>query len=73
MIVTTVTNKKWWIWTRESNQTFVQGGSINRYIVLIPLAEFELPEGTVLRILKYLYGLSEAGNAWHHKLKKMII
>lgn len=45
---------------------------MTRYIVLRPAPEFDLPRGILLRVLKYLHGLSESVNAWNSSVKKAI-
>lgn len=46
---------------------------MDRYIALIPPKEFNLPKHVLLRLLEYLYGLSETGDAWNQKLKEALI
>lgn len=73
MITSTAANKRWKLWSKDADQAFAQCDEMMRTVVLMPAPEFKLPPRTLLRILKFLYGLSESGDAWHQKLKNKII
>lgn len=60
------------VWSDDTKQAYSQCDEMNRYIALIPPKELNFPKGILLRILKYLYGLSESGDAWNQKLKEAL-
>lgn len=72
-IASTDAIKKWLIWFRDSVQTYVQEDDMSRYITLKPAPEFNLPPDVLLRVLKYLYGLSESRDAWGMKIQNLIL
>lgn len=71
-ISSVASNKSLNMWSKDADQAFSQSDEMTRYIVLIPYPEFNLPPGTLLRIKRFLYVLSESGDAWHRKLNKAI-
>lgn len=46
---------KWLIWLKDAIQAFIQSEEMKRSILLRPKPEFNLPPGTLLKLLKYLY------------------
>lgn len=46
---------------------------IDRPVILRPALEFQLPLDTHLLVLKYLYGLSDSGDAWYHKCRVKLL
>ena len=46
---------------------------MKRPVVSKPAPEFNLPMGTYLLVLKYLYGLADSGDAWYHKLRSILL
>lgn len=67
---------------KDSVKSYIQATKMSRYysattlwynISLKPVPEFNLPADTLLQILKYMYGLSESGDAWGVKLKTSIL
>lgn len=63
---------KLWTVTDGEKQAYKQCDQMSRYFTLIPPKELNYEEGVLLNILKYLYGLSESGDAWHKKLKEAL-
>lgn len=72
LISSTAANFGWIIWTKDVIQADIQREDMTRFIVLIPPPELEIPPEEVLKVCKFLYRLSEAGDVWHHKLRKEI-
>lgn len=58
LTASTVANKEFEICSDESRHTFTQSDGMSRYTSLIPRKELDLPKHVLLRIYKYLYGLS---------------
>jgi hypothetical protein len=53
------------IYLRDITQAYTQSKTtLNRQFYVRPPAELELPEGSILRVVKPLYGVPEAGNHW---------
>lgn len=71
-VASTAAKKEWIVCTKDATQAYIQGEDLTIFIVLIPPPELELPPGIVLKVCKYFYGLSEAGDAWHHKLRREV-
>lgn len=62
-------NKKWKVWAKDGDQVYIQGKDLTRFFVFIPPPECKLHTDIVLKVCKYLYDLSEAGDVWYHKLR----
>lgn len=69
LVSSTAANLGWIIWTTDAIKGYIQGKYMTRFIVLIPPPELELPPDIVLKVCNFLYGISEAGDAWHQKLR----
>jgi hypothetical protein len=53
------------IWTEDVTQAFVQStGCLERDVFVVPPAELGLADDYLLKLLKPLYGLSDAGDYW---------
>lgn len=63
---------EWDVWLEDTNQAYCQGKPLHRYIVLKAHPLFGYPEGTYLRLILPLYGLSEAGDHWDQQLKEVL-
>lgn len=48
----------------DMDQAFTQGSKPRRSIYLRPSKEFGLRKGSLLSLLRYIYGTAEAGDAW---------
>jgi Reverse transcriptase (RNA-dependent DNA polymerase) len=62
------------VWSEDATQAFVQSAdNLMRDVYIHPPAEFNLSPNIILKLLKPLYGLSDAGDYWsrtmthHHK------
>lgn len=53
------------LYLRDITQAYTQSKTdLNRQFYVRPPIELELPKGTILRVIKPLYGVPEAGNHW---------
>lgn len=55
------------LWTDDAKQANSQCDKMSRYIDLIPPKVLNYKNGALLKILKYLYGLSASDDAWNQK------
>lgn len=61
------------MWTTDIKQAFLQSDrSLTRSVYLRPPLDFHLNPGKLMRILKQLYGLSDAGDYWYATLRKLL-
>ena len=56
----------------DCKQAFLNA-PMNREVYLYPPDEMKLKEGQVLRVLRAVYGLADAGTLWHEFLKTRMI
>ena len=55
------------LYLRDITQAYTQSTTkLNRAFFVRPPAEMNLEQGTILRVVKPLYGVPEAGNHWYH-------
>ncbi len=53
------------MWTHDVRQAYLQSKDmLNREIYLRPAKELNVPPGTLLKLQRPLYGLSDAGDYW---------
>jgi hypothetical protein len=58
------------VWSEDVTQAFVQSsGTLLRDVYIEPPKEFQLHPGLLLKLLKPLYGLSDAGDYWSRTMK----
>ena len=55
------------VWSQDVTQAYIQGENLSRTVYVRPTPDFELPENSLLKLLKPLYGLSESGDAWFQR------
>ena len=60
------------LWLEDTNQAYLQGKKLERVIVVEAHPFFGLPEGTYLRLVRPLYGITEAGDAWNEQRTEVI-
>lgn len=72
-IISNAAIKRLKVWTKEADQAFTQVDGVTRYIVIKPSPEFGVAKDVYLRLLRYLYGLSENEDAFHFKLMEAIL
>lgn len=59
------------IYSDDVQQAYLQSTEqFVRHVYLKPNASVRMPAGTVLKLLKPLYGLTDAGDHWYHSLHK---
>lgn len=72
-IASTATIRRWLIFLKDGVQAYIQSDELTRYIAQIPAPEFGLARRILLRVLKFLYGLSESGDSWQSNFFRAII
>ena len=78
LVLQLAASNNWELTIADVEGAFLQGDSLKRedgdvYVELPPGGIPGLPEGTLLKLLKPVYGLSDAPRAWFTKLKKTMI
>lgn len=73
LTVSTTEIKKWNLWFKDAVQAYIQAEKITRYVALLPAPEFDPRPHIFLRLLKFLYGLSESCDACFTKLKRLLM
>jgi hypothetical protein len=59
------------LYLRDISQAYVQSTTeLNRQFFIYPPPELEMPEGSILKVIKPLYGVPEAGNHWFNTYHK---
>jgi Reverse transcriptase (RNA-dependent DNA polymerase) len=57
------------LWTQEISQAYLQSDkNLRRDVIVCPSAEFDLPRNKVLRLLRPMYCLSDAGDYWNETI-----
>ena len=78
LVLQLAASRQWELTIADIEGAFLQGDSLKRedgdvYVELPPGGIPGLPEGTLLKLLKPVYGLSDAPRAWFTKLKKTLM
>ena len=78
LVLQLAASNRWELTIADVEGAFLQGDSLKRqdgdvFVELPPGGIPGLPEGTLLKLLKPVYGLSDAPRAWFTKLKKTLI
>lgn len=62
----------WKLWIEDTNQAYLQGKKLRRTVIVLAHPFFDLPPCTYLRLIRPLYELSEAGDAWNELLTNVL-
>lgn len=65
LFLTVVSSKNWKIVTTDITSAFLQGKTLEREVFIIPPVEAHVPDGTLWKLKKCLYGLNDAARQFY--------